>query len=292
MMMYLEHLIHYVSVLYAYTQVQALNAEEVDSSHAQLSETKELEHTSTPDDGTPIAAASAAPSKDNTDASPENVNLQGDVQPQSQDVQIVDNSTPVEQTEMPPVKQSTTKEEVVVTKVNDDAEAAPMDTSSVVLPVNEQIGQIAESATAQPESCVTIQSDISIVAHPEVMQKVPQKQVLSQQIEAPAKSKVAIKQPVAPPSRETVSRQPVPPVAPPSRETVSQQPVPPIQKSQPQVTEIKQEKKQEKKQELVCFCICMCVCILYSGFSSRKVFTNFAICDNFTLKMFTKNVHY
>lgn len=243
--MYLKHLIHYFSILYVYTQVQALSSEEVESSHAQLSETKEPEHTSTPDDGTSIAAASAAPSKDNADASLENVNLQGTIQPQCQDVQSVDNSTPVEQMEMSPVKQPTA-EEVVVTEVHDDAEAAQMDTSCMVLPVNEQIGQIAESATAQLESSVAVQSDISIEAHPEVTQKVPQKQVFSQQIEAPTKIKVAIEQPVAPSSRETVSRQPVPP----------------LEKSQQHLTEI----KQEKKQELVCICIfiwyvCIYLCV-------------------------------
>ena len=228
-------------------QVEASNAEEVGSSHAQLPETKEPEHTSAPDDdvSTPIAVVSAAPSMDSGDASLENVNQQSDVQPHNQDVQSVDNSTPVEQMEMSPVKQPTAEEEVVVTEVRDDTEAAPMDISNVMLPINEQIEQIAESATAMPESSVavqsdisvTVQSDISAVVHPEVTQKVPQKKVFSQQIEAPAKSKVAIEQPVAPPSREPVTRQPMAP----------------LQKSQPQVTEI----KQEKKQELVCVYMCV-----------------------------------
>ena len=226
-----------VSCMHA--QVEASNAEEVGSSHAQLPETKEPEHTSAPDDdvSTPIAVVSAAPSMDSGDASLENVNQQSDVQPHNQDVQSVDNSTPVEQMEMSPVKQPTAGEEVVVTEVQDDTEAAPMDTSNVMLPVSEQIEQIAESATVMPESSVAVQSDISVVAHPEVTQKVPQKKVVSQKIEAPAKSKVAIEQPVAPPSREPVTRQPMAP----------------LQKSQPQVTEI----KQEKKQELVCVFMCV-----------------------------------
>ena len=143
---------------YIYTQADAEKADEVDtpasSNVAQLPEDKKQEHTPV-SDTPPVAVVSKIP---DADSQPEGVDKENSRQPQTSDVQLVDKSGPFEQMETSPVKQPMTEENVVA-KLQDDTEAAPMDTSSQVSPVSEQTVEVAKRAMIQPEK-------IS-VAHPE-----------------------------------------------------------------------------------------------------------------------------
>lgn len=252
---------HNICIMYMCTQVDTSKADDgdtSDSSHAvNVSKTGEPAHISMPISDLPVADRSEAPSKDNADTQPENA---GDEQPPSKDVQTVEDSALVEQMEMSPVKQPMAEEEVV-TKVQDDAEAAPMDTSSTVLPVREQTEVVAESAAVQPESSIAVRSEINTAAPPEVSVEIRpatstvEKQALPQQMETPPKSRVASDQSVAPPpSRKAISQQHAAPLqkslqeTPPKSRVVSDQSVapPPLRETlSPQHAALLQKSRQE-----------------------------------------------
>jgi len=256
----------------------------------QLPETKEPEQ-SAPVSNV-IADTSGAPSKASTDDQQleKEKKVDDEQSKEGSDAQSVDNSAPVEQMEISPVKQPIVEEEVVVAKVQqDDTEAAPMDTSTKVLPVSEQTVEVAESVVVQPEisTSTVVQPEISLFIQPEVdtvvqpkvntvvqpevdtvvqpeadvvqleVDVVNQPEIKNENIviEPEIKSNATIVQPktsaMAQPKIKAVSQQSF---TPPSKEALFQQHLAPSQILQQQTREIKQEKKHE---EVILFDFCL-----------------------------------